>query len=420
MLPAVQSWDFMGYMASILELSNLFSSSLLIFSLISCSFLFFSYQYQFLRSFNMYFSNFSCILLLTVSALVSADVENGGHYGGGPNRWIKDFDNLVAFGDSYTDESRLTYFQNHNGSAPPPGTTLPASNSTAGGGVTWARWISNYTGAKLYNYAVSGAVCDNNIISRYLDSISGPFPDVIYETDAFVADVKYVNQSTHTNTFYPNRRADNTVYSMWIGTNDLGVDGFLTDSSLHETVITDYVDCVYDRFDAIYTAGGRKFVLMNTAPLQLSPLYGMAESGGLTTSHYWPDKPSNISEISGKMKEYTKLVNNIFSYRTAYEVLIAKRYSGASFAIFDVNTLMTDIYNNPTRYLDSPANVTGQYITCDVNAVDWWNACTAQVGREASQFLWYDELHPSERTDTVIAKEFVKIIEGTSKYASYW
>jgi hypothetical protein len=121
--------------------------------------------------------------------------------------------------------------------------------------------------------------------------VNGPFPDVVYETEAFVADAKYINKSTHTNTFYKNRRADNTVYSMWIGTNDLGVGAFLTDSSLHETTIVDYVDCIYDRFDVIYRAGGRKFVLMNTVPLQLSPLYGMPEAGGLSVSgRYWSDK----------------------------------------------------------------------------------------------------------------------------------
>jgi hypothetical protein len=165
---------------------------------------------------------------------------------------------------------------------------LPPSNATAGGGVTWARWVSDYTGAKLYNYAVSGAVCDNNIIYRFIEY--GPFPDVVYEVNAFVADVNYINKSTHTNTLYTDRKPDNTVYSMWIGTNDLGVDAFLTDSSLHETTIPDYVDCIYDKFDQIYKEGGRYFVLMNTAPLQLSPLYGMPDAGGLTASHYWPDK----------------------------------------------------------------------------------------------------------------------------------
>lgn len=33
----------------------------------------------------------------------------------------QNFDTIVTFGDSYTDENRLGYFINHNGSAPPVG-----------------------------------------------------------------------------------------------------------------------------------------------------------------------------------------------------------------------------------------------------------------------------------------------------------
>jgi hypothetical protein len=174
---------------------------------------------------------------------------------------------------------------------------LPESNSTAGGGITWDRWVSIYTGAKLYDYAVSGAVCSNDIIFRYLADIYGPFPDVVYEVNAFVADVNYINATTHTNTLYTDRRSDNTVYAMWIGTNDLGAGAFLTDSSLHETVIPDYVDCIYDRFDGIYKEGARYFVLINNNALQLSPLYGMPDAGGLTVSHYWPDKVNAFSPL---------------------------------------------------------------------------------------------------------------------------
>jgi hypothetical protein len=149
----------------------------------------------------------------------------------------------------------------------------------------------------LYDYAVSGAVCDNNIIYRYLAGIYGPFPDVVYEVNSFVADTKFINATTKTNTLYTNRRADNTVYSMWIGTNDLGVGAFLTDSSLNDTTIPDYVDCIFNRFDTLYKNGARYFVLMNTAPLELSPLYGLPGKGGLAASHYWPDKVRYESQL---------------------------------------------------------------------------------------------------------------------------
>jgi len=350
---------------------------------------------------------FLAIALLASSAAVYADTVS---------HWLPYFDNLVTFGDSYTDESRLGYFTSHDGQAPPVGYLLPSSNSTPGGGTTWARFVSDNTGAMLYDYAVSGAVCDNNIIFRYLASINGPFPDVVYEVDAFVADSKFVNATTGKNSLFTNRRSSNTVYSMWIGTNDLGAYGFLTDSSSNGTVISDYVDCIYSKFDTIYANGGRYFILMNTAPLQLSPLYGMPGAGGLASSHYWPDKPANISEYSGKMKEYTTTVNSLFDYRTPYELLVKKRYPEASIAIYDVHSLITDIYNDPTGYLTAPANVTGQYYHCDPAT---GTICTSS-SVSADHYLWYDELHPSQQTDKTIAKEFANVVKGSSKYATYW
>lgn len=59
-------------------------------------------------------------------------------------------------------------------------------------------------------------------------------------------------------------------------------------------MIPDYIDCIYSKFDEIYKNGGRYFVLMNTAPLELSPLYGLPGKGGVSVSQYWPDKVRNV------------------------------------------------------------------------------------------------------------------------------
>jgi hypothetical protein len=34
--------------------------------------------------------------------------------------------------------------------------------------------------------------------------------------------------------------------------------------------------------------------------------------------------------------------------------------------------------------------------------------------------MWYDTLHPSEQTDKFIAEEFVQVVKGKSKWATYW
>ncbi|KAL2005065.1 hypothetical protein VTN00DRAFT_2915 [Thermoascus crustaceus] len=330
---------------------------------------------------------------------------------------VRKFTNLITFGDSYTDENRLGYFLEHNGQAPPVGTVLPMSFSTAGGGITWGRWVSIYSKAEYFDYAVSGAFCDNSYALRYTGNENSqfPFPDVMgYEIPAFLAETKYTNPKTGSNTVYANRRADNTVYALWIGTNDLGNGAFLTDSNFAGTTLTNYTHCIFKAFDAMYSAGGRNFVLMNLAPLQLSPQYNINGTG---PNHYFPDK-GNGTEVGYKVLEYTTLANRLFSYQVPYELYINDRYPGAAFAIYDVHSLITDIFNNPVMYLNgtSPLNVTGYYHHCDMSGSNCYNL----PGADLDSFLWYDELHPSERVDQIIAENFIDIVKGHSKYATYW
>jgi phospholipase/lecithinase/hemolysin len=117
------------------------------------------------------------------------------------------------------------------------------------------------------------------------------------------------------------------------------------------------------------------------------------------------------------MEEYTLATNQIWKYQVPYEVVIAQRYPGASIAIFDVHTLLTNIYYNPSDYLNgtSPLNTTGYYRHCNVNGTDCVNA-----DESLDSFLWYDELHPTNRTDQVIASEFINVVNGNSTYATYW
>lgn len=134
------------------------------------------------------------------------------------------FSNLVTFGDSYTDNGRLSYYINNQGDTPPAGVLPPQSNVTASGGLAWGQYVQQYTGVAYFDYAVSGATCSNEIVSRYFDAIDKPFPSVVDdELPSFMADLG-------AQTLYKDRTAENTVYALWIGTNDLGNDAFLTDS----------------------------------------------------------------------------------------------------------------------------------------------------------------------------------------------
>ncbi|KAI1798666.1 carbohydrate esterase family 16 protein [Daldinia bambusicola] len=328
-------------------------------------------------------------------------------------------DNLIVFGDSYTDEGRLAYFQSHNGTAPPPGTLIPTANVTASGGYTWPHFASQQLGAATYNYAVSGATCSNEIVKRYLESINGPFPSVMdYEIPAFLADVEY-GLFAGDSGFLSNRKPNNTVYTLWIGTNDLGYNGFLTDSQQPGTTISNFIDCIWSVFDAIYSTGGRHFVLFNEAPLDRSPLYASPRNGGAENNQYWENRTSyNTTAYEQKMLEYTTSVNTIFSYGAPFQLLVEARWPGASLSIFNVHRLFLDIFKNPSEYLDEPATTDEPYYGCSVTESGIMNCTTSQ--NPLSSFLWYDELHPSWKTDEIIATEFLKILNGTSKYGVYY
>lgn len=252
---------------------------------------------------------------------------------------LANFTSLVVFGDSYSDDSRLGYFISHDGAAPPTGWVDPVNYHAADGGRVWGEYVKQYTGANLYNYAVSGAVCSNEITPRWFSAINAPFPDIQgYELPAYLNDSAYVYPN---GTRFLDLPADSTVYAMWIGTNDLGYAAFIQDEEVAGTNITTYIDCIFSNFERVYANGGRFFVLFNNAPLNLNAEYGAAGKGGVGPNQYWQNKTGNLTEISARMMEQVVTTNAIFKYRTPFEVEIAKRYPGASFAVYDVHRLVS-------------------------------------------------------------------------------
>ena len=272
------------------------------------------------------------------SGLQSSRLDYGGH-GRGSQVWdLKRFTAHVAFGDSYTDDSRFAYCLSHNGSAPPTGWVNPPNNMSADGGFPWPDCVHWYSGARIYNYAVNGAACSNNISPRFLSGIHANYPDVEhYEIPAYIADSQHISPDGKKLLDTPQ---DETVYSMWIGTNELDVGGFLTDSQVPATDIATYMNCVFTQLRRIYDNGARYFVLQNVNPLFLTPLVATPENGGIGTNFLWPTKSGNLTAISHKMMQMVVGVNAIYDYRTPFEVIVARRFPGAKFALMNMYGLV--------------------------------------------------------------------------------
>ncbi|KAI5778142.1 GDSL lipase/acylhydrolase family protein [Geopyxis carbonaria] len=340
---------------------------------------------------------FSTLLPLALSLASSTSAAAAG--------WGGRTKNLITFGDSYTDESRLSYFFEHKGEAPPAGWVGPFSAKTASGGLSWARYAANSTKTTLYNYAVSGAVCSNELTPRYLAGINGNFPDVLdYELGAFTQDITPLKINIK-----------DSIVSIWIGTNDLGGDALISHST-PATKITDFTRCVFQVLKGAYDLGARRFVLQNIAPLEVSPLYTTVELGGSGgPNRFWRGRPENATETMVRMRDQVAAVNEIWKYQAA--AAVHGELKGAKLAVLDSYTLMSEIYHNPAAYLNGsqPLNVTGFNEHCDLDG-----NCTEYRMDDRDSFFWYDELHPSEQVGRIVAKEFVDTIKGKGKYASYF
>ena len=323
------------------------------------------------------------------------------------SRWkAENFKSIIAFGDSYTDENRMDYIVAHDNEPPPPGTLLNESRSIATAGRVWARYVVQYTGSSdngkwsssmsLYNYAVGGSFCSGEIVPR-------EYPTLLeYAVPAFAADKAAGRIDSSEAYFQPALTSSNAVFTLWIGTNDLGRFSFLNDMQVGGKTLTDFTDCVYAALDGLYAAGARTFVLMNTMPLHLAPLYANETLHGAATG--------DLQFEAEKVHELTTSANDIFNYQTPYEFIVSKRYPGAQVALFDVWSLVREVYFHPDDHYNGSvaANVTS-YVSL-----------SQETRASPDSFMWWDGLHPSEQTGRIIARKFIEVLNGSSKYAQYW
>lgn len=135
--------------------------------------------------------------------------------------------NLVTFGDSYTDVV-----------------------SVSDGGTPWPIYTAQYANLTLYPYARSGATCSNNITYRPAPSVfESQLPLYFAEKDngSIVLDPSV------------------TLYTQWIGTNDVGRYSIITGSN--DASIVDVVRCMVDWVKVLYQNGARNFLVQNVCDL---------------------------------------------------------------------------------------------------------------------------------------------------------
>jgi hypothetical protein len=235
------------------------------------------------------------------------------------------------------------------------------------------------------------------------DELGFAMPGVLgYEIPSFEADLKATIPGTDQPFFDPPLDEKNTAYLIWIGHNDLGNNGFLNAGQTPGYAMSDYLDCVYENFDALYKLGARIFVLGTLLPLELTPLYANEMLNGLESPAIWPEKSElNSTIVANDILSLTNTVNAVFEYRTPYELQLANRYPGAHFALFDGNSFVRHVYHNPQDFFNGsiPANIHVPAAECEF---DEFGTLQCELAGDAignpDVFMWFDDVHATEQT----------------------
>jgi hypothetical protein len=120
-----------------------------------------------------------------------------------------------SFGDSYTATGFSATGNQPSASNIIGNPTYPGNSQCGNGLATWVVYAANSLDAtlsRLYNYAVSGATIDNSIVAPYSTSI----PSVSDQVKTFL------NNHAPGKQYYPGWSSSGTLFSVWIGINDIG------------------------------------------------------------------------------------------------------------------------------------------------------------------------------------------------------
>jgi hypothetical protein len=141
--------------------------------------------------------------------------------------------NWVVYGDSYTDIT-----------------------SHSDGGTVWPYYVVGYGKYKMFSVAHSGAVCSNVLTPR-------TYPDIVTnEIPEYLAAKNSLGYAAH-----------ETLFSVWIGTNDVGV--LSNGGQAPGVTYKNTSECATGWIKTMYDNGARNFIFMNVCSIFSELIYGM-------------------------------------------------------------------------------------------------------------------------------------------------
>ncbi|KAF5361189.1 hypothetical protein D9758_009023 [Tetrapyrgos nigripes] len=253
-------------------------------------------------------------------------------------------------------------------------------------------------------------------ITRFgITQLEAPFVAMIYvargQQDWFILDHVIANGTSHQKLHL---NPDQFVVIIWIGTNDVGINSFVTDSQKSNISLADLAQCQINALRRMHSLGARQFILNSLIPLQITKLYSNSSDPVI----YWPEEHDGPA-WNKRMFNFVTTLNTLL--KSGINNLNAEwkcSGTGGFVEYFDTYGFFEELYYNPNAYYNGsiPANVTSWCHKCP-NPLDYHfcgiGDCTED---ERDSYMWWDELHPSEQTGRNVAQEMFKKIHGTSRF----
>jgi outer membrane lipase/esterase len=262
------------------------------------------------------------------------------------------FQNVVIFGDSYSDTGNL--YKLSHGTWPVP----PYYHGRYCNGPNWVdqlkgSWLNQLKGLWVKSYAYGGATTDNNFVPGSGKFGTVPVPGVRQQVGIYLNDVP-LNKINF----------DRTLYILWAGGNDFADKPTLSPPA----IVASLMNSVRD----LLAVGAKHILVFNSVPAQSVP-----------ASHGFAP-PAVLSYLTG-------LSNTAL---TADLALIQQNNTQASLNIFDINSLVSKIVaSNSSYFTNTTANC--------------WNSVNAttiiQLCSNPEKYVFVDLQHFTNRVDGLIA-----------------
>ncbi|KAF8915393.1 hypothetical protein CPB85DRAFT_1432997 [Mucidula mucida] len=262
-----------------------------------------------------------------------------------------------SFGDSYTQ----TGFNLTTGTLPTVGNPLgnpPYPGFTATGGENWVDYVTTTYNKSLvltYNMAYGGATIDSDLVTPYE-------PTVLSLTDQ-------INDFLESTSTIPAWKSDDTLFSVWIGVNDIGNSYYLSgDRDAFSDVLLDAYFALIENLCVYF--GARNFLFANVPPIDRSPLM-LAQSASAQAS-----ENTVIQDFNAKL---TTRANNLES-----------THAGVNTFIWDSHAIFTRILDSPTTYGFKDATSFGT----------------------GSDIFWGNNYHPSSYAHKFFGQDVAQVLGG--------